>query len=201
MFRLIGRHQARSQPKSPTPKSASALWWPCQRESLWLRRKAAHCPTEEPPKPAWIEERSHFLKLLVLWRLIYILLCYLYVLRDVQEGSQCQFRICEYNSNGCRVKAMNLSNGVNAHCLWDEMKRKEKREGEDRDRTGNVYQVDCKVFWRWYIVQCVHKVYSGFWKIVARKENELVTCGLRQVTAKLWKFFTDLSRPRCRLRW
>jgi hypothetical protein len=31
------------------------------------------------------------------------------------------------------------------------------------------------------IVQCVHKVHSGFWKIVARKQIELVTCGLRIV--------------------
>jgi hypothetical protein len=37
--------------------------------------------------------------------------------------------------------------------------------------------------------QCVHKVYSGFWKILARKQIELATCGLRQITAKLWKFF------------
>jgi hypothetical protein len=36
---------------------------------------------------------------------------------------------------------------------------------------------------------CVHKVHSGFWKIVARKQIELATCGLRQITAKLWKFF------------
>jgi hypothetical protein len=38
-------------------------------------------------------------------------------------------------------------------------------------------------------VQCVHKVHSGFWKIVARKQIELATCGLWQITAKLWKFF------------
>jgi hypothetical protein len=38
-------------------------------------------------------------------------------------------------------------------------------------------------------VQCVHKVHSRFWKIVARKQIELATCGLRQITAKLWKFF------------
>jgi hypothetical protein len=50
-------------------------------------------------------------------------------------------------------------------------------------------------------VQCVHKVHLGFWKTVARKQIELATCGLRQITAKLWKFFTDLSRPWCGLRW
>jgi hypothetical protein len=38
-------------------------------------------------------------------------------------------------------------------------------------------------------IQCVHKVHSGFWKIVARKQIELAICGLRQITAKLWKFF------------
>jgi transposase len=38
-------------------------------------------------------------------------------------------------------------------------------------------------------VQCVHKVPSGFWKIVARKQIELATCRLRQITEKLWKFF------------
>jgi hypothetical protein len=38
-------------------------------------------------------------------------------------------------------------------------------------------------------VQCVHKVPSGFWKIVARKQIELATRGLRQITVKLWKFF------------
>jgi hypothetical protein len=37
------------------------------------------------------------------------------------------------------------------------------------------------------ILQCVHKVPSGFWKIVARKQIELATCGLRQITVKLWK--------------
>jgi hypothetical protein len=43
-------------------------------------------------------------------------------------------------------------------------------------------------------IQCVHKVHSGFWKIVARKQIELATCGLRQITAKLWKFFFDPDR-------
>jgi hypothetical protein len=38
-------------------------------------------------------------------------------------------------------------------------------------------------------VQCVHKVRSGFWKIVARKQIELATCGLRQIIEKLWKIF------------
>jgi hypothetical protein len=38
-------------------------------------------------------------------------------------------------------------------------------------------------------VQCFHKVHSGFRKIVARKQIELATCGLRQITAKLWSFF------------
>jgi hypothetical protein len=36
---------------------------------------------------------------------------------------------------------------------------------------------------------CVHKVPSGFWKIVARKQIELAICGLQQITVKLWKFF------------
>jgi hypothetical protein len=40
-----------------------------------------------------------------------------------------------------------------------------------------------------YNIQCVHKVHLGFWKIVACKQIELATCGLRQITAKLWKFF------------
>jgi hypothetical protein len=31
-------------------------------------------------------------------------------------------------------------------------------------------------------------------KIVARKQIELATCGLRQIIVKLWKFFTDVSR-------
>jgi hypothetical protein len=38
-------------------------------------------------------------------------------------------------------------------------------------------------------IQCVHKVPSGFWKIVARNQIELAICGLRQITVKLWKFF------------
>jgi hypothetical protein len=41
----------------------------------------------------------------------------------------------------------------------------------------------------------VHKVHSGFWKIVARKQIELATCGLRQITAKLWKFFYPIQIP------
>jgi hypothetical protein len=49
-------------------------------------------------------------------------------------------------------------------------------------------------------VQCVHKVPSGFWKIVVRKQIELATCGLRQITVKLWKFF--LPHAVCsRLQW
>jgi hypothetical protein len=44
-------------------------------------------------------------------------------------------------------------------------------------------------------IQCVHKVHSGFWTIVACKQIELATCGLRQITAKLWKFlFSDADR-------
>jgi hypothetical protein len=39
------------------------------------------------------------------------------------------------------------------------------------------------------VLQCVHKVSSGFWKIVVRKQIELATCGLRQITVKLWTFF------------
>jgi hypothetical protein len=38
-------------------------------------------------------------------------------------------------------------------------------------------------------IKGVHKVHSGFWKIVARRQIELATCGLRQITTKLWKFF------------
>jgi hypothetical protein len=38
-------------------------------------------------------------------------------------------------------------------------------------------------------MQCVHKVHSRFWKIVTRKQIEIATCSLRQITAKLWKFF------------
>jgi hypothetical protein len=38
-------------------------------------------------------------------------------------------------------------------------------------------------------IQFVHKVYSGFRKIVARKQTELATCGLRQIIEKLWNFF------------
>jgi hypothetical protein len=30
---------------------------------------------------------------------------------------------------------------------------------------------------------------------VARKQIELATCGLRQITEKLWKFFTDIRIP------
>jgi hypothetical protein len=49
-------------------------------------------------------------------------------------------------------------------------------------------------------IQCVHKVPSGFWKIVARKQIELATCSLRQITVKLWKFF--LPHAVCgRLQW
>jgi hypothetical protein len=43
-------------------------------------------------------------------------------------------------------------------------------------------------------IQCVHKVHSGFCKIVARKQIELRTCGLRQITTKLWKFLLDAGR-------
>jgi hypothetical protein len=48
-----------------------------------------------------------------------------------------------------------------------------------------------RVFVRVYTyiyVHCVHKVPSGFWKIVVRKQIELATGGLRQITVKLWKF-------------
>jgi hypothetical protein len=44
------------------------------------------------------------------------------------------------------------------------------------------------------VIQCVHEVHSGFWKIVARKQIELATCGLRQITAKLCTFFFDADR-------
>jgi hypothetical protein len=39
-------------------------------------------------------------------------------------------------------------------------------------------------------IQCVHKVHSGFWKIVAHKQVEVATCGLRQITVKLEVFLT-----------
>jgi hypothetical protein len=52
-----------------------------------------------------------------------------------------------------------------------------------------------------FAIQCVHKVHSGFWEILARKQVELATCSLRQITAQLWKFFTDFSRPRYGLPW
>jgi hypothetical protein len=66
-----------------------------------------------------------------------------------------------------------------------------------KDRTVDNVQNDGS-----YInIQCAHKVHSVFWKIVARKQIELATCGSRQIIAKLWKFFTDLSRPRCGLCW
>jgi hypothetical protein len=38
-------------------------------------------------------------------------------------------------------------------------------------------------------IQCIHKVPLGFWKTVARKQIELATWGLQQITVKLWKFF------------
>jgi hypothetical protein len=38
-----------------------------------------------------------------------------------------------------------------------------------------------------FLLQCVHKVPSGFWKIVTHKQIELATCGLRQIIVKLWK--------------
>jgi hypothetical protein len=34
-------------------------------------------------------------------------------------------------------------------------------------------------------IQCVHKVPSGFWKILARSQIVLATCGLRQIIVKL----------------
>jgi hypothetical protein len=40
----------------------------------------------------------------------------------------------------------------------------------------------------------VHKVPSGFLKIVGCKPIELATCGLRQITVKLWKFFFAANR-------
>jgi hypothetical protein len=49
--------------------------------------------------------------------------------------------------------------------------------------------------------QYVHKVPSGFWKIMERKQIELATCGLRQIIMTLWKAFSDLSRSRCGLSW
>jgi hypothetical protein len=57
---------------------------------------------------------------------------------------------------------------------------------EQQNLTKSVF------FWWSYIprdknIWCVHKVHSGFWKIVARKQIELATCGLWQITAKLWK--------------
>jgi hypothetical protein len=39
------------------------------------------------------------------------------------------------------------------------------------------------------IIPFVHKFPSGFWKIMARKQIELATCGLRQIIENLWKFF------------
>jgi hypothetical protein len=39
------------------------------------------------------------------------------------------------------------------------------------------------------------------YSVSTKSLNELATCGLRQITVKLWKFFTDLSRPRCGLPW
>jgi hypothetical protein len=36
--------------------------------------------------------------------------------------------------------------------------------------------------------------HSGVWKIVARKQTELATCGLRPITAKLWNFVFDADR-------
>jgi hypothetical protein len=44
----------------------------------------------------------------------------------------------------------------------------------------------CHYFLR---VQCVHKVSSGFLKIVARKTIKLVIYGLRQIIGKLLTFF------------
>ena len=48
-------------------------------------------------------------------------------------------------------------------------------------------------------IQCVHKVPSGFWKIVALKQIELATCGLRQITVKLevfyWPQYTSTWAP------
>jgi hypothetical protein len=61
----------------------------------------------------------------------------------------------------------------------------------------NLKEIIVKVkikFCSFHIIQCVHKVYSGFRKIVARKQIELATCGLRQITAKLWKFFFVADR-------
>jgi hypothetical protein len=46
------------------------------------------------------------------------------------------------------------------------------------------------------VIQCVHKVLSGFLIIVARKQIELVTSGLLQIIMKLRMFFTDFSRSR-----
>jgi hypothetical protein len=86
VFCFTGSHQTRSQRKSPTPRNASVLWWHCQKVCLSLREKAAHCPAQEPPKSVRNEEGSHLLKLLVLWRLVYILLLSLCVV----WGSHCQ---------------------------------------------------------------------------------------------------------------
>jgi hypothetical protein len=44
------------------------------------------------------------------------------------------------------------------------------------------------------IIQCVHKVPSGFWNIVARKQIELATCGLQQIIVKFWKVSFAASR-------
>jgi hypothetical protein len=37
-------------------------------------------------------------------------------------------------------------------------------------------------------IQCVHRVPSGFWKIVVCKQIELATCGLWQIIRKSWKW-------------
>jgi hypothetical protein len=67
------------------------------------------------------------------------------------------------------------------------------RFAADYSETLEVFFIPFKFHYHQTNIQCVHKVHLGFWKIVARKQIELATCGLRQITAKLWKFLLSHS--------
>jgi hypothetical protein len=83
--------------------------------------------------------------------------------------------------------------GVLKNCGAETNWASHMRFAADYSETLEVFLIPFKFHYHQTNIQYVHKVHSGFWKIVARKPIELAACGLRQITAKLWKFFIPNS--------
>jgi hypothetical protein len=83
--------------------------------------------------------------------------------------------------------------GVLKNCGAPTNSASHMRFATDYSETLEVFFIPFKFHYHQTNIQCVHKVHSGFWKIVVRKLIELATCGLRQITAKLWKFFSPFK--------